>query len=35
MTHDYFQAMDWDIDTGKPSKDKLLEMGLDDVVEAI
>jgi aldehyde:ferredoxin oxidoreductase len=35
MAHDYFQAMDWDIDTGKPSKAKLLELGLDDVAEAI
>jgi aldehyde:ferredoxin oxidoreductase len=32
---DYFTAMCWDTDTGKPSKDKLLELGLDDIAEAL
>jgi aldehyde:ferredoxin oxidoreductase len=30
---DYLKAMDWDIDTAKPSKRKLLELGLDDVAK--
>jgi len=28
---DYLKAMDWDINTWKPSRQKLLELGLDDV----
>ena len=28
---EYLKEMDWDKDTGKPSKEKLLELGLDDV----
>jgi len=28
---EYYKAMDWDAETGKPSKKKLLELGLDDV----
>ena len=35
MRKDYFQAMDWDTESGKPSKTKLLEMGLTNVAEAI
>jgi aldehyde:ferredoxin oxidoreductase len=31
MANEYFKAMDWDSETGKPSKKKLLELGLDDV----
>jgi aldehyde:ferredoxin oxidoreductase len=30
---EYFKAMDWDVNTGKPSKGKLEEMGLDDVAK--
>ena len=30
---EYFKAMDWDPETGKPSKNKLLELGLDDVAK--
>ena len=26
-----YGAMDWDLETGKPSKKKLLELGLEDV----
>lgn len=31
MVAEYFKAMDWDLETGKPSKKKLLELGLEDV----
>jgi hypothetical protein len=27
--------MDWDVNTGKPSKEKLLELGLDNVAEVL
>ena len=27
--------MDWDTATGKPSKAKLLELGLDDIAEVL
>jgi aldehyde:ferredoxin oxidoreductase len=32
---EYMQAMDWDINTGKPSGKKLRELGLDDVAEVL
>lgn len=32
--NEYFTAMDWDL-KGKPSKKKLLELGLDDVAEVL
>jgi aldehyde:ferredoxin oxidoreductase len=32
---EYLAAMDWDRKTGKPSKKKLLELGLDDVAKAL
>ena len=35
LRREYLQAMDWDLETGKPSKRKLLELGLDDVAEAL
>jgi aldehyde:ferredoxin oxidoreductase len=35
MRQDYFRAMDWDTESGKPSKAKLLDLGLKDVAEAI
>ena len=35
MRQDYFQAMDWDTERGKPSKAKLLELGLKNVAKAI
>lgn len=31
LTDEYYQAMDWDTKTGKPSRAKLIELGLDDV----
>jgi aldehyde:ferredoxin oxidoreductase len=31
MVAEYYQAMDWDPETGKPSRKKLLELGLEDV----
>lgn len=30
---EYFRAMDWDLETGKPSKPKLQELGLDDIAK--
>jgi aldehyde:ferredoxin oxidoreductase len=33
--NEYLQAMDWDINSGKPSKKKLLELGLDDVAKEL
>lgn len=31
----YYTAMDWDLKTGKPSRKKLLELGLGDVVQVL
>ncbi len=33
--NEYLTAMDWDIKTGKPSKKKLLELGLEDVAQEL
>jgi aldehyde:ferredoxin oxidoreductase len=33
--NEYLELMDWDLDTGKPSKAKLLELGLDDIAEVL
>jgi aldehyde:ferredoxin oxidoreductase len=35
LFNEYFQEMGWDTKTGKPSKEKLLELGLDDVAEVL
>jgi aldehyde:ferredoxin oxidoreductase len=35
LQRDFFAAMDWNPETGKPSKTKLLELGLEDVAEAL
>ncbi len=35
IRRDYFAARGWDPETGKPGKEKLLELGLDDVAKAI
>jgi aldehyde:ferredoxin oxidoreductase len=35
MIKDYLTAMDWDLKTAKPSKKKLLELGLDDVAQEL
>ena len=32
---EYFRAMDWDTETGKPSKKKLGELGLDDIAKEL
>ena len=32
---EYYAARDWDHKTGKPSKTKLLELGLDDVAQVL
>lgn len=31
LCKEYYQAMGWDAETGKPSKKKLLELGLNDI----
>jgi aldehyde:ferredoxin oxidoreductase len=33
MVTEYYKAMDWDLETGKPSKKKLQELGLEDVAK--
>ena len=35
LFNEYYQERDWDIKTGKPSKAKLLELGLDDVAKVL
>ena len=35
LVKDYLVAMDWDPDSGKPSKSKLQELGLGDVAEVL
>jgi aldehyde:ferredoxin oxidoreductase len=35
MVAEYYKAMDWDLESGKPSKKKLLELGLEDVARAL
>jgi len=35
LLKDYCVARGWDPDTGKPGKEKLLELGLDDVAKAL
>ena len=32
---DYLEAMDWDLETAKPSKRRLLELGLEDVADVL
>jgi aldehyde:ferredoxin oxidoreductase len=33
--NEYLTAMGWDLNSGKPSKKKLLELGMDDVAKAL
>ena len=35
LFEEYYRAMDWDVKTGKPSKAKLLELGLEDVAKVL
>jgi aldehyde:ferredoxin oxidoreductase len=35
MIKEYLTAMDWDLETAKPSKKKLLELGLTDVAQVL
>jgi aldehyde:ferredoxin oxidoreductase len=35
LRDEYFRAMDWDPQTGKPSKSKLEELGLGDVAREL
>jgi aldehyde:ferredoxin oxidoreductase len=32
---EYYEAMGWDVNTGKPSKQALLDLGLDDVAKVL
>ena len=32
MVRDYYQSLDWNLKTGKPSIKKLVELGLADIV---
>lgn len=33
MLHAYYQARGWDLDSGKPSREKLMELGLEDIAK--
>ena len=33
MLYAYYEARGWDLDSGKPSRDKLLELGLEDIAK--
>jgi len=35
MLEEYYKARGWDLESGKPSKEKLLELGLDDVAKEL
>ena len=35
VNREFLEAMDWGLETTKPSKKKLLELGLDDVAEEL
>ena len=35
LVNEYYKAMDWDPETGKPSKKKLEELGLEDVAKEL
>jgi aldehyde:ferredoxin oxidoreductase len=31
MDREYYRAMQWDLETARPSKQRLIELGLEDV----
>ena len=35
LNSDYLAAMDWDPETAKPSRSKLIELDMEDVAEAL
>ena len=35
LVEDYLRAMDWDLATAKPSKKRLVQLGLEDIAEAL
>ncbi|MDY6965558.1 MAG: aldehyde ferredoxin oxidoreductase family protein [Halobacteriota archaeon] len=35
MAKDYYKAMQWDWDSGRPKKERLLELGLEEIAEAL
>lgn len=34
-TNEFYQALGWDVTTGKPSKERLIKLGLDDVAQVL
>jgi aldehyde:ferredoxin oxidoreductase len=35
LVKEYLTEMDWDLKTAKPSRKKLMELGLDDVAQQL
>jgi hypothetical protein len=35
LNEDYLIAMDWDLETAKPSKKKLIELDMEDVAKVL
>jgi hypothetical protein len=35
IIREFLEAFDWDTKTAKPSKKKLIELGMEDVIKAI
>lgn len=35
MVRDYFQSLDWNLETGKPSRQKLIDLGLGDIAKEL
>jgi len=35
LSKEYYEAMGWDVKTGKPSKQALLDLGLNDVAKVL
>jgi hypothetical protein len=35
MVHDYYQSLDWNLETGKPSIQKLIDLGLTDIAKEL
>ena len=35
MVRDYFQSLDWNLETGKPSIQKLIDLGLADIAKEL
>ena len=35
VNREFLEAMDWDLETTRPSRTKLLELGLEDVADSL